>query len=225
MIYRIPLLRPIIRAIMTPVKAFTFPGSKQYWESRYAAGDTSGQGSYGDLAKFKAEVLNNFVHRNNIKSVVEFGCGDGAQLALAEYPQYLGLDISKAAINLCSNRFSEDETKCFTLYLPEKFHENIQQYEADLAISLDVIYHLVEEAVFNTYMHHLFISAKRYVIIYSSNFDKRMYQQHIRHRKFSRWIEKNQPRWKLIDHIPNRYPVKAQGAYGSFADFHIYSKI
>lgn len=42
---------------------------------------------------------------------------------------------------------------------------------ADLSLSLDVIYHLVEDEVFETYINTLFKSARRYVIIYSSNSD------------------------------------------------------
>ena len=44
----------------------------------------------GELAKFKARVMNDFVRENGIRSVIELGCGDGMQLALADYPRYLG---------------------------------------------------------------------------------------------------------------------------------------
>jgi hypothetical protein len=65
-----------------------FKNSAQYWEDRYVNGMTSGSGSYGRLAEFKAEFLNEFVADHKISSIVEFGCGDGAQLALAAYPKY-----------------------------------------------------------------------------------------------------------------------------------------
>jgi hypothetical protein len=58
-----------------------FPGSTRYWEQRYAHGGTSGGGSYGTLAVAKAKFLNNLVHKNNINSVIEFGCRDGHQLS------------------------------------------------------------------------------------------------------------------------------------------------
>lgn len=78
-----------------------FTNSKSYWESRYQKGGNSGFGSYGRLAKFKAEVLNDFVAKNSIQSVMEFGCGDGNQLKLAVYPKYIGLDVSPKAIKRC----------------------------------------------------------------------------------------------------------------------------
>ncbi len=65
-----------------------FPGSDKYWEQRYAVGGNSGVGSYGKFANFKAEVINKFVREHKIKSVIEFGCGDGNQLKLANYPSY-----------------------------------------------------------------------------------------------------------------------------------------
>ena len=40
--------------------------SKDYWEKRYAEGGNSGYGSYNNLAKFKAEVINNFIIKNKI---------------------------------------------------------------------------------------------------------------------------------------------------------------
>ena len=53
-----------------------------YWENRYKNNGNSGAGSYGRLAEFKADVINNFIAENKITSVIEFGCGDGNQLSL-----------------------------------------------------------------------------------------------------------------------------------------------
>lgn len=55
-------------------QAFDYKG---YWEQTYQAGETSGRGSYGVLAEFKAEVVNGLIQRENIASIIEFGCGDG----------------------------------------------------------------------------------------------------------------------------------------------------
>ena len=78
-----------------------FPGSGTYWETRYSGGGNSGAGSYGQLAEFKAEVINDFVISKGISSIIEFGCGDGNQLLLARYPRYTGLDVSKVALARC----------------------------------------------------------------------------------------------------------------------------
>jgi SAM-dependent methyltransferase len=192
-----------------------FSGSLPYWEERYAAGGTSGSGSYGRLAHFKAEVLNTFVAKNDIQSVIEFGCGDGNQLKLASYPLYVGVDVSSTAINLCRREFAGDASKQFVLsedYQPQKF---------ELSVSLDVIYHLVEDPVFEAYMNTLLDASARYVIIYASDFD-RQGAPHVRHRKFSSWIKANRPNWALIEHMLNRYPGTGDDAYTSFSEFFIY---
>ncbi len=87
--------------------------SCDYWDRRYKKGGNSGAGSYNRLAEFKADFLNRFVVQNQIDSVIEFGSGDGAQLQLAYYPTYIGVDVSAKAIELCRTMFSGDISKVF----------------------------------------------------------------------------------------------------------------
>jgi hypothetical protein len=88
-------------------------GSAKYWEKRYQSQENSGAGSYGMLAEFKAEFLNSFVVNNDIKTIIEFGCGDGNQLLLSNYPKYIGYDVSKKAVDICKNIFKNDHSKSF----------------------------------------------------------------------------------------------------------------
>lgn len=88
------------------IRVRRFRGSEGYWEERYAGGGTSGSGSYGHLAAFKAEVLNRIVADRGAASVLELGCGDGSQLALASYPTYVGLDVAPTAVRLCPSTCS-----------------------------------------------------------------------------------------------------------------------
>ena len=175
----------------------------------------SGQGSYGELAEFKAEVLNDFVAKNHVESVIEFGSGDGNQLKLARYPKYTGFDVSRTAIQQCRNLFAADGTKEFRLV------DDYTGESADVAMSLDVIYHLVEDDVFDSYMQRLFDAAKRFVVIYSSNYDAppTARAEHVRHRRFTDWIDAHRPDWRLLAHIPNRFPYDAGNGSGSEADF------
>lgn len=204
------------------VKAFpVFEGSGQYWEDRYKANRNSGVGSYGRLAEFKAEVLNNFVSKNEIESVIEYGCGDGNQLLLAKYPKYIGVDVSKKAISICKKIFKKDKAKSFYLYESSKAKASI----GDLSLSLDVIYHLVEDEVFEDYMERLFNASGKYVIIYSSNFDEHS-ADHVRSRKFTNWIDNNVSKdWFQKDYIKNRYPYNEEDHKNtSMADFYIYQR-
>jgi hypothetical protein len=194
------------------------PGSKNYWEIRYADGGNSGAGSYGRLAYFKAEVLNNFVKTHNITSIIEFGCGDGNQLSLAHYPKYTGFDVSETAVKLCRQRFKNDTAKTFAL-LNDYAHQ-----KAELTVSLDVLYHLIEDAVFEEYIERLFCASSNFVIIYACNFDRET-EYHVRCRTFTGYIEEHIKGWRLINHIPNKYPYdKTEPNTTSWSDFYIYKK-
>lgn len=217
---RIPIFGKLIRSVFRTVRhrIVPFTGSRQYWEQRYSSGGNSGPGSYNKLAQYKAEVLNAFVAENHIPSVIEFGCGDGSQLQLANYPSYIGFDISPTAVLLCQEKFKNDPSKEFKLvteYNGEK---------AELTLSLDVIYHLVEDQVFDQYMAQLFNSAQRYVIIYSSNTNSNPIDQapYLKHREFTNWININSPKWHLFNHLPNRYPYTGDANTGSFSDFYFF---
>jgi hypothetical protein len=196
------------------------PDSATYWQKRYATGGNSGYGSYGRFALFKAGVLNTFVETHQVKSVIEFGCGDGNQLSLTKYPTYLGFDISSTAISRCKELFISDKQKSFRLM------SEYNAETADLALSLDVIYHLLEDNVFENYMQMLFNASNRYVIIYSSDFDDNRGKEgtHIRHRKFTKWVSDNLPNWDLVEHLPNLYPARRNYFEGSFAEFFVYEK-
>lgn len=175
--------------------------SSSFWESLYQKGGTSGPGSYGKLAVFKAEVINEFCEKHKINSVIEWGCGDGNQLSLMNFPKYIGLDVSETAIKRCKEMYAEDDTKSFFL-----INDELSMAEpADLTLSLDVIYHLVEDEIYEKYMSNLFASSKKYVCIYASNYDTEQVG-HVRHREFIPFIKERYPRFKLLNHIPNRYP-------------------
>jgi SAM-dependent methyltransferase len=194
--------------------------SPDYWDSRYANGGNSGNGSYGELAKFKASVLNDFVAENGIGSVIEFGCGDGNQLSLSKYSQYVGIDVSPTALKRCQDLFRDDPTKSFLL----DSQRDPSTLRAELVLSLDVIYHLIEDDIFEKYMRDIFEAATRFVIIYSDNDEAPRVALHVRHRRFSDWIDQSRPDWQLLRHIPNQFPWEPKTERGSFADFWIYRR-
>lgn len=193
------LIRPLpgVRQVSLLRQRIAFRGSALYWERTYARGGTSGAGSYGALAEGKAAFLNDFVGSRGVKSVIEFGCGDGNQLSLADYPGYIGLDVSRSAIELCQRRFARDRAKSFFLYDGACFTDRAGLFAADLAISLDVIYHLIEDQVFETYMSHLFAAGRDFVIIYATDTEIGGTAPHVRHRRFTRWAEDHAPGWRL----------------------------
>ncbi len=221
-IKKIPILGSIVRGIyrkwINPPKSFS--GSESYWIERYNAGGNSGDGSYNKLAEFKAEIINEFVLQKNIRTITEYGCGDGNQLELAEYPSYTGFDVSHKAVSICREIFINDVTKTF------KMIDDYNDETAELTLSLDVIYHLIEDEVFSNYMDRLFDSSNRFVIIYASDTDVNPGGQaaHVKHRNFTEWVGSKKSEWSLMKHIPNRYPFNGDTKTGSFADFFIYER-
>jgi len=200
-----------------------FPGSTKYWIREYESGGNSGSGSYGDLAYFKAKVLNEFVDKHRIDSVIEFGCGDGNQLSLSKYKSYIGLDIAPGAIKLCMSKFSEDKSKSFILFQPEFFIAGTS-LSADLTLSLDVIYHLVEFEKYELHLRQLFGASNEWVIIYGNNSDSFFTEPYSKPRKFTMWIEENLPEWSLMEIVNNEYPINS-GDTVSWADFYIFKKL
>ena len=197
--------------------------SKKYWNNRYKKGGNSGAGSYNNLAQFKGDVINNFIEKNKIKSIIDYGVGDGNQLKLfnTENIIYTGIDVSEIIISKCKEEFKDDKTKKFIHV------DNIDnELKGELVLSCDVIYHLIEDEVYNEYMKKLFEMSKQYVIIYAKNEDIN-HTPHVKFRKFSSYIENNLPEWQLIKHIPNKYPQLKLGQNNgktSPSEFYIYEK-
>ncbi len=195
--------------------------SKNYWENRYKQKKTSGAGSYGRVAEFKANIINEFVLKNNIHTVIEFGCGDGNQLTLSNYQDYIGFDVSNHAIQICKNKFKNDATKRF--YNLKKYTD--EKFNAELVLSLEVIFHLIEDKIFEDYMKSLFMTASKYVVIFSSNYDESV-APHVKCRQFTNWIDENvSDEWILKEKILNIYPYDYMNEENtSFSDFYIYKK-
>ena len=189
-----------------------------YWEARYRANGTSGAGSVGRLARFKAGVVNRVIADNRIVSTIDMGCGDGSQLALFELPpDYVGVDAAPTAVAACA-----------ALYPGRRFvplDGVADMPPAELTLSLDVIYHLTEDAIFTGYIRLLFAKATRFVVIYASNTDADWPSAHVRHRRFTDHVAATEPDWRLLAHLPNPYPFDPrQPDDTSFADFFVYGR-
>ncbi len=217
---QLPILGPLSVRAYAKLQSSRFESSRSYWASRYRNGGNSGAGSYGRLAEFKAEVINGYVAENGISSVIEFGCGDGNQLRMADYPRYIGIDISADAVEHCRKQWAHDATKTFATL------DDYRGEAAELSLSLDVVYHLVEDSVFDAYMTRLFEAGSRAVIVYSSNTDRQQAAQppHVRHREFTRWVDANASAYRLAKHIPNRYPGPGLDGQTSFAEFFVFER-
>jgi 2-polyprenyl-3-methyl-5-hydroxy-6-metoxy-1,4-benzoquinol methylase len=95
----------------------------------------SGPGSFPENNKNYFLFLKEFLSKNNIKSIVDFGCGD-FQLYKDFFSndiKYLGIDVSETAINI-ANQYSTDNIKFLC-------KETIDLPKADLLLVKDVFGH------------------------------------------------------------------------------------
>ena len=206
--------------------------SSEYWDQIYVKGGNSGPGSRGKFIEFKAEIINNIIQKHHIRSVVDWGVGDGYLLSKLNIESYVGVDASETAIRQARKKWANDREKTFLhtseLPLPKRYA---------LSMSNDVFYHLIEYATYETYMRNLVESAGRYLLVFSSNAsaDQTSYtddaekkkndflrgikwQPHVFHRHFTAWLEQHAPEFELIEYILNRYPATTT----CFPDFYLF---
>lgn len=134
----------------------------QYWENRYKSGATSGAGSYGHLALWKAEIVNKIYQDESPSTVLEFGCGDGAQLGLYQFSSYVGLDVSERAVDLCKETYRFDYSKQFQKVVPG-FEPELPR--ADLVICIEVLMHITDDDDYEWTLKNIFEHANRLVLI------------------------------------------------------------
>ena len=169
----------------------------EFWERRYQRGGTSGRGSSGRKANRKAGAINRLIETHHVHSVIDWGCGDGIVAAKIIVPRYIGVEVSEAAVEICKARADGPGREWYLYDGMEVLH-----LRADLALSLDVIFHLVDDAMYRRHLELLFASAPL-VCIASSNRDE-WGRSHVRHRRFTEDIPAG---WTIL----RRPPVKTQG--------------
>ena len=180
---------------------------RTYWEERYKRKGTSGLGSYGKLAEFKAEVVNRIVREHGITTVVEYGCGDGNNLRYMEYRSYVGLDVAPTAVETCRAAFKDDPTKSFAVYEPA--HSADPPAVGDLVVCLDVLYHIIPDEDFHATLRDVFASARHYVVLFTSidAFEREPYLpgSHVRHRDTLALLRQF-PEFEIENIVEQKYP-------------------
>jgi SAM-dependent methyltransferase len=162
-----------------------------YWQMRYALTRRgSGPGSRGDYAEAKAAYVNRLIRLGRLRRVVDWGCGDGVVAAKIHAPNYTGLDVSPEALDSC-RRLAADPGRSWILFdgwTPPALGRQ------DLALSLDVLFHLTDDALYRRHLALVFGSA-RFVCISAANHDETV-AEHVRHRTF---LDDIPAGWRIVD--------------------------
>nr|WP_276539763.1 class I SAM-dependent methyltransferase [Paenibacillus polysaccharolyticus] len=183
-----------------------------YWEQTYSSGKTSGRGSYGVLAEFKAEVVNALIQREGIHRVIEFGCGDGNQLKYMNYGEYLGMDVASSSIKQCASLYASDPTKSFMVYTPGLW-VNRGFLQADLTVCLDVLYHITDETDFRATLRDVLHTSTQWVVLYTRLKEqgesgvKTIQDRNLFHYLF------DYPEFKVHEIIRQRYPEQSSADF------------
>jgi SAM-dependent methyltransferase len=173
-----------------------------YWDRRYREGRTSGAGSEGAAAAAKAAWLNALFAREKIASVIDWGCGDGAVLALLALDgvSYDGVDVSSTILARNRARWPEHRWIC-----EGGSGLSFADVPAGLAVSSDVILHLVDDADYDRHLAQVFGSASRFVAIHGTDHDGGRTARHVRWRHWTPDVAARYPQWGLIEQ-PTQQP-------------------
>ena len=150
-----------------------------YWERRYCKTKRgSGPGSRGERVRQRAEFINWLVAEYHVTRLVDLGCGDGCLASRIRVQRYIGLDVSRRAIEVCEKKMPSHQQRWilydgwFLPLLPP----------AELALSIDVIFHLTDDALYRRHLEFIFGLAPL-VCIHSTNYEQAGYP-HVLHREF-----------------------------------------
>lgn len=186
--------------------------SGEFWEARYKSGGNSGDGSYGVNGRFKIDVLNNYFHRVEPLGVLDFGVGDftySSVIAGKRFP-FFGIDVSAMKVAQLKGQFGQYANIHFATSL-DAFKDQLFDY----VISLDVIFHLLEDLTYNGYINQITQTSVENIVVYSSNFKDDKWELHVRHRRFVPDILSRG--YKLIEYIPNP-------THTTYSDFYFFKR-
>jgi len=151
---------------------------------------------------FKSNIINNFNEKNKIKSIIDYGFYNNSneiKLINTRNKLYIGLDVNKTNIQKCKKIFKNDKTKKF-INLDEITNTN-NNLRADLVLSFNIIYNLLDEKIYKQYIENIFLMSKKYVIIYSPNLN-----YNIKKINFIEYIFENCHQFNLIEIVKNKSP-------------------
>lgn len=162
----------------------------RYWEERYRRGGFSGAGSRGEEAAQKVQLVNDVVEANGVQSLLDLGCGDGHVAAGISVARYTGYDPAPSALALAREQRPDGHFMRTLPAGPMRF---------DMTLSMDVLFHLVDERTYAEYLEALF-GYSDLVLVYGT--DKELQgRSHVLHRV---WTKDVPPGWSMQE-IPVRF--------------------
>jgi len=152
-------------------KKFTDIYETKFWGDNKSE-EYSGSSGPGSSVLFNKKtyipVLEGFIKRNNIKKVVDLGCGDfRCGYAYSDLKiKYVGYDVYKKVVDYNSKKYSSSKFKNKYKFIHMDFYNQMEDIESgDLCILKDVLQHWPIENIY-TFLDYLVSSKKfKYILI------------------------------------------------------------
>ena len=196
----------------------------EYWNSRYRTGRGAGDGSKGRLLAFKIRTVQRIIDKYKSESIVDIGCGDGTIANGLSINKYVGLDVSRIAIDNAKKKAGRIG-RVFSYYDPERY--TLEGLNADVALSLDVLIH-IDGRKRELHLKHLFGLARKIVVVYAvdGEYPGLELAPHMCFDEFTTHVSFYYPDWHLEETIPNDYPpTGAEPPEGvSYSSFYVFNR-
>lgn len=139
--------------------------ASSFWNERYLMGGNSGKGSRGKKRRIKWEHIKKLI--GTFQSVIDVGCGDLAfwdnrfakKIMTQSGFNYVGIDYSEVIINKNRDRYQEFKFICTGSNLL------VPHLKADVVICFDLLFHLLDEAVFVETIKNLSKYSRNWIVI------------------------------------------------------------
>jgi len=139
----------------------------EYWEQRYAQGETSGPGSIGGTREWKWSIIDREVP--SISSVIDLGCGDLTFWGERSPPKdYVGIDISPTIIRRNRLMWPQAKFKVGNIAMRDP---DITEQSYEVGLCIDVLFHIMDDEDYLSTLHNLSSYVKKHIVIstWSSN--------------------------------------------------------
>ena len=132
----------------------------------------SGSGSFPENTVSYRQFLQDFLIKNNIKTIIDYGCGDWQSSKFIDWSsyQYLGIDCVSSVIESNTNAYKSNNVQFMHISSLEEFFT----HKADLLIIKDVLQHWINNEI--VFFLEKIKSNFKYILITNSSDQKTDWQ-------------------------------------------------
>lgn len=155
---------------------FTEIYNKKAWGSHIDGRGSSGPGSRVDIVEPYIQFLQNFLQLNDIKSVVDIGCGDWQFAKHIKWDgiDYTGIDIVESVVSYNQDNYSSENVH----FMQADFTQGVEK-KADVYIIKDVLQH-VDNKSLEKFLSDAVVNKKaRFIILVNCFADAEDHQDNI----------------------------------------------